>query len=355
MRTACILGCGGFIGSHLAERLLEEGWRVRGVDLADAKIAHLRGHPGLEFHRLDVRDEARLAPLLAGCDAVLHLSSVCNPSLYNTQTLMTISSNFLQALPIVRACRERGLWLIHFSTCEVYGRTLAGYAPEGSPFREDPVNYLLSEDRAPLIMGPVSRTRWCYAAAKQLLERVIEAEGRENGLRHTVVRPFNFIGPRMDYVPGIDGEGLPRVVACFFKALRDEAPLPLVDGGAARRTFVAISDATEAVSRMLARPEAAQGLLFNIGAPSNEATMRALAGLMIEEWSALTGRPFPHGTRDVPSSQFYGDGYEDCDRRVPDITRARERLGWEPRADLRETVRRTLAGFRAQYGDGRER
>ncbi len=187
--------------------------------------------------------------------------------------------------------------------------------------------------------------------AKQLLERVIHAEGRENGLRFTIVRPFNFIGPRMDFIPGVDGEGLPRVLACFSEALLRGQPLKLVDSGLARRTFLYIQDAVDAIFRILERPEQAAGQIFNVGSPENETTMANLAVLMIEAWEKQTGKRWPHGTETVSSEKFYGEGYEDCDRRVPDITQARELLGWEPLTSLTDTVQKTLSAYLLQYGD----
>lgn len=350
-----VLGCAGFIGSHLLDRLLAEGRPVVGVDREEGRIAHLRGAPGLDFRRFDLREEARLAEALEGCGTVVHLAALCNPSLYNTRTLEVVESNFLDALPLVRLCRREGKRLVHFSTCEVYGRTLAGYAPPGSDFREDPANHVLREDTSPMLLGPVDRERWSYAAAKGLLERVIQAEGRENGLRWTIVRPFNFLGPRMDFIPGIDGEGIPRVAACFGEALLRGRPLPLVDGGRARRTFVDIVDAVDATVRILDRPGAAAGMVFNVGNPAGETDMAGLARRMIAAWEEATGEPFTAGVRTVPAEEFYGRGYEDADRRVPDISRARERLGWEPRIPLDETLRGVVAFLLETYGSARAR
>jgi UDP-apiose/xylose synthase len=349
----CVLGAGGFIGSHLLERLLAGGRPVVAVDTETRKVEHLLGRPGLDFRRFDLRDGALLRRAVEDAGTVVNLASLCNPSLYNTRALETVESNFLRALPVVRACREAGRRLVQFSSCEVYGRTLASHAPPGSPFAADPRNLVLSEETSPLLLGPVRAERWSYAAAKQLLERVVVAEGRENGLRWTIVRPFNFLGTRMDFVPGMDGEGLPRVLACFCEALLKGRPLVLVDGGRARRTFVHIDDAVDAVVRILDRPEAADGRIFNVGSPADETTIADLAALVIRVHEETTGRPWPHGVREVPGTEFYGPGYEDSDRRVPDIALARTLLGWEPRRRLAETVRDVVPAFLASYGGGR--
>ncbi|MHC4820471.1 MAG: NAD-dependent epimerase/dehydratase family protein [Planctomycetota bacterium] len=350
-QTLCVLGCAGFIGSHLLDRVLADGkWRVLGVDRTSRKIEGHLDNPDLEYHEFDIEDVDRVFELIDRSDAVVHLAALCNPSLYNTTTLEVIRSNFMDALPIVERCREKDKHLVHFSTCEVYGRTLAGYAPEGSEFREDLANYLLSEATAPMVLGPLHRERWSYAASKQLLERVIHAEGRENGLRWTIVRPFNFIGPRMDFIPGVDGEGLPRVLACYLEALLNGKPLQLVDGGDARRTFIYIEDAVDALVRMLDRPEQSVGKVFNVGHPANETTIAELAGRMIRIWEEVSGEGRKHVTEDVDSLVFYGEGYEDSDRRVPDITLAREHLEWEPRTTLEQTLRLTVSDFIKTYG-----
>lgn len=337
--TVCVLGAGGFIGSHLSEGLLRAGRRVVGVDRESAKVEHLLGNPAFDFRRFDVRDAAQVNRAVADAAAVVNLASLCNPSLYSTRGLEVVESNYLAALPAIRACRERGRPLVQFSTCEVYGRTLASYLPEGSPAREDPSLWVLSEESTPLVLGPVDRTRWSYAAAKQLLERVIVAEGKERGLRWSIVRPFNFLGARMDYLPGVEGEGTPRVLACFLAALLRGEPLPLVDGGQARRCFTAVEDAVDATIRILDRPGPANGLVFNVGNPANETTIADLAVRMIRAWEEATGDRWAHGTRSVPAAEFYGEGYEDSDRRVPDIARARKVLGWEPRLPLDQVLR----------------
>ncbi len=252
----CILGCSGFIGSHLAERLLDDGrHEVAGIDRVSAKIEHLLGRPQFAFHELDASTEPNLRELVGRSDAVVHLAAICNPALYNTRPLAVIDANFTDALPAVRLCRERGSRLVYFSTCEVYGKTLAGLAPEGSAFRDDPANYVMKEDGTHFVTGPVSKQRWTYACAKQLVERVIYAEGRMNGLDYTIIRPFNFIGPRMDFLPGIDGVGIPRVFPLFMQALLDGGPLRLVEGGRNSRTFVHIADAVEACCCAIERPD----------------------------------------------------------------------------------------------------
>src|SRR6185295_13872206 len=113
------------------------------------------------------------------------------------------------------------------------------------------------EESSPYLLGPLASQRWSYACAKQLLERYIYALHKEQGLNFTLIRPFNFLGPRMDFLPGREGEGLPRVLACFTGALLDRKPLPLVDGGESRRAFLAVEEAVAALRLMLKHPQRA--------------------------------------------------------------------------------------------------
>jgi len=141
-RSICILGCGGFIGSHLVERLLATtDHAIIGIDLSAAKIAPLLDNPRLSFVKLDVGDPAALAPYIDRCETVVSLAALCNPALYNTVPLDVIESNFTRPLELVKLCAARKKWLIHFSTCEVYGKTPA--AITGTP----------------MIAGPLSKTR----------------------------------------------------------------------------------------------------------------------------------------------------------------------------------------------------
>ena len=135
----------------------------------------------------------------------------------------------------------------------------------------------MNEERSGFFLGPLHRERWTYACAKQLLERVIWAHGEHGALDFTIIRPFNVIGPRMDFLPGVDGEGVPRVLASFMNALLRGEPLPLVDGGHQRRSFISVHDFMDAIVRVVERPAACRGQVLNIGDPSNDVTIRKLA------------------------------------------------------------------------------
>jgi UDP-apiose/xylose synthase len=239
--------------------------------------------------------------------------------------------------------------LIHFSTCEVYGRTMASYSENGA---SSPIE-AFNEDASPFVLGPINLQRWTYACAKQLHERVIYANGLENGLRFTIVRPFNFIGPRMDFIPGVDGFGLPRVIACFMEALLCKKPLKLVDGGKNRRCFTYIDDAVDAIMAIIHRPEKSDGEIFNVGNPGNECTIARLAERMADIYKKISGKDVGEKIEivDVSSGQFYGKGYDDSDRRVPDISKAKKLLGWSPFIGLDEALTRTIRAYITEYKD----
>lgn len=202
--------------------------------------------------------------------------------------------------------------------------------------------------------GPIEKQRWSYACAKQLIERLIYAEGAENGLEFTIVRPFNWIGPRMDFIPGIDGpsEGVPRVLACFSNNLLRHEPLKLVDGGHSQRTFIYIKDAIEAVSLMIENPARANGHIFNVGNPNNEVTVKQLAEMMTQVYSKVSGEtPLETPTVDVSSKEFYGEGYDDSDKRIPDMTIINRQLGWNPKTSLWDLLESTLTYQHRTYAE----
>jgi UDP-apiose/xylose synthase len=351
--TAGLVGCAGFIGSHLLERILSDTrWNVLGIDLNDARIQGVLPNPRLAFVKSDYNSDDYIGLLTEKCRVVCSLASLCNPSQYNRIPDEVIQSNFTNPTKLVRACADKGRWLIHFSTCEVYGKTLAGCvrALGESTVHED--SYLLKEDETHFLLGPVHAQRWCYASAKQLLERYIHAIGTGGRLPYTIVRPFNFIGPRMDYLPGMDGEGIPRVFACFMSALLGNEPLKLVGKGLSRRCYTYIDDAIDCVMNILERPRRAQGQIFNIGNPGNEVSVAELAVKMGDLFRTLASldNSWEPEIRNVTAEEFYGPGYEDSDRRMPDISKAESLLSWKPVTDLNDTLTKSMEWFIKKYG-----
>jgi UDP-apiose/xylose synthase len=339
------LGAGGFIGSHLTERLLSEGHEVLGVDTHADKLAACVGQPNFRFVQTDIGSrDFDMDAAVRDADLVIDLIAYANPGLYVKMPLEVFRLNFSENMRIAESCVRHGRRLIQFSSCEVYGKSVAGVAAAELKHPDDPRHATFAEDSSPMIMGPTTKHRWIYAAAKALLERVLHAYGLEERLDYTIIRPFNFIGPRIDYLPS-QQEGIPRVFSYFMDALLTGGEMLLVDGGAQRRTYTHIDDAIDGIARIVARPEASRRQIFNLGAVGNEISIRGLAALMREIYAArfrLPGQPLARLV-EISGEQFYGVGYDDSDRRIPDITKARRLLDWEPRIGLHETIESVMA------------
>ncbi len=349
------LGAGGFIGSHLTERLLTEGHHVTALDISTDKVSHLLRNLRLTFIEQDIRDHGwDTDEIVRDADLVIDLIAYANPGLYVRMPLEVFRLNFTENLKIADACVRHKKRLIQFSTCEVYGRSPATLTQVRLKNPDDPALATFAEDRSEMILGPVSKHRWIYSCAKQLLERVLHAYGLETGFDYTIIRPFNFIGPRIDFLAS-EQEGIPRVFSFFMDALLNGTQMKLVDGGAQRRCYTYIDDAVECINRIVVNK---QGVctrqIFNIGSPENEVSIRQLATMMrdiyAEKFSDHT-TALPHIV-DVPAEVFYGEGYEDSDRRIPDITKARTLLGWEPKWTMSEMLEATMGSFVNEYRSG---
>jgi UDP-apiose/xylose synthase len=334
-----VLGAGGFLGSHLVPALLGRGCLIDAVDVTFEKLAPTADRCQRIEARLD--QPGLLEELTDRCQTVLSLTAICTPAQYNVDPLAVIDASYTDLVPLVKLCAARRRWLVHFSTCEVYGRLALD--SEGRPMAH------MKEDETALFLGPVHKERWSYACAKQLLERVIYAQGRHGGLPFTLVRPFNVIGPRMDFVPGIDGEGVPRVLASFMAALLRGQPLPLVDGGHQRRSFLSVGDFVDGVLRILDRPRESTGQIFNLGNPSNDVSVRALAEALQAAYLRCVPGALPPGVREVAAADLYGEGYDDTRERVPDIEKAAGLLGWRPTTTLEAMLPDIVADYVARY------
>jgi UDP-apiose/xylose synthase len=346
------LGAGGFIGCHLTQRLLNEGHTVTALDIDTDKAAGWMDHPRLTFLQQDIRSPGfSLEPLVREADLVIDLIAYANPGLYLRIPLDVFQLNFIENLKIAECCVQHEKRLIQFSTCEVYGRTAASLKNANLTDPEDPIHATFSEDTSECILGPVVKHRWIYACAKQLLERVLHAYGIEKGFNYTIIRPFNFIGPKIDFLLH-EKEGIPRVFSFFMDALLKGTRMQLVDGGTARRCYTYIDDAVECTYRIVENPRGVcDREIFNIGSPYNEISIRQMAETMREIYAAKfrdPAVPLPEIVS-VPAEEFYGKGYDDSDRRIPDITKARTLLGWEPRWGVRDLLETTISYYVTEY------
>jgi UDP-apiose/xylose synthase len=324
-----ILGAGGFIGSNLVEHLIAEGVHdVTGVDVATDKLEGITG-ANFTFVPMDIVEEEKDAEaLIADTDVVVDLVAHANPSMYVSAPLDVIRLNFMVNVATVEHCVKHRKRLFQYSTSEVYGK------PSGSDYRED---------ESDLVVGPVSKQRWVYSASKQLLERVIHGHGIRGDLEYTVVRPFNFVGPRFDYLVPAGTLGGPRALSHFVSALLTGGPIYLVDGGVQRRSFTYIEDANTAFSTLLEDPRAINQI-YNIGNPANDTSIRDLVALMLDLYEELTGVRPTNEVLEITGEEFYGVGYEDSHRVIPDISKLRA-LGWEPRFDLKTTFLTTMESY----------
>ncbi len=339
------LGAGGFIGSHLTHRLLKEGHAVIAVDVDSEKVTDCLEHPNLTFLKQDIRKpDWNLDALVRESDLVIDLIAYANPGLYIQIPLEVFQLNFTENLKIAEACVRHEKRLIQFSTCEVYGRSAASLKNARLADPEDPIHATFSEDESECILGPVSKHRWIYSCAKQLLERVLHAYGIERGFNYSIIRPFNFIGPKIDFLLH-EKEGMPRVFSFFMDALLNGTQMKLVNGGSQRRCYTYIDDAIDCTYRIVENPGGAcDRQILNIGSPGNEVSIRQLAELMLEIYAAEFRNPavpLPEIVS-VSGEEFYGAGYDDSDRRIPDITKVRTLLGWEPKWTIRDILETTM-------------
>ena len=353
----CLLGCAGFIGSHLSEWLLNNSdAELTGTDITDEKVQHLLGHPRFTYLHSDIRrDHEATDRLIAESDVVIDLVAVASPTMYVRNPLEVFELDFLENIKVVEKCSALGKRLIQFSTCEIYGRTWLSLVPEDliSSADRERADVTMRESETNMIVGPIEKSRWIYSVSKQLLERVIHAHGQDRGLDYAAIRPFNFVGPRIDFLPSErNNDDSPRVIAHFMNALLYGTDMKLVDGGKALRCYTYIDDAVECIGRItLDRSGKTSRQAFNVGNPANECSVEELAHLMFDIyrerfWDGVTALP---RIISVSGEEFYGRGYEDCDRRVPDISKARELVGWEPKWGLRDLLLATMESFVNDY------
>lgn len=333
--TVALVGCGGFIGCHLLRALLERTqWRIFGVDLDSYRIQEFLSNSRFEFLSADLAEPA-VVERIARYPVVVNLAAICTPGRYMAEAAEVIRSNYNHPAALADACAQSGSWLIHFSTSEIYGKTAADSSA-------------LVEDESEIVLGPVTASRWSYATAKLLTERYLAGLA---GLNWTVVRPFNFVGPYMDFMPGVDGEGIPRVLANFSTALVRGESLKLVNGGIARRCFTSVHDAVDFVFCLFANANVAIGEAFNVGNAENELSIADLAQMMRLVYASIKGKSESDvpGIEVVSGEAYYGKGYDDSMRRLPSVEKALRLLGFKAKVPLKAALEESLRWFIGHY------
>jgi UDP-4-amino-4-deoxy-L-arabinose formyltransferase/UDP-glucuronic acid dehydrogenase (UDP-4-keto-hexauronic acid decarboxylating) len=335
-----ILGVNGFIGSHLVGRILKDtAWDVFGMDLGTHKITEHLGHERFHFVEGDITiSKEWIEYHVKKCDVVLPLVAIATPKLYVQDPLRVFELDFEENLRVLRQCVKYKKRIVFPSTSEVYGM-----CPDAE----------FDEHTSPLVTGPVPMDRWIYSTSKQLLDRVIWAYGWQQGLRFTLFRPFNFMGPKLDSLNAAK-EGSSRLVTQFVWNLIQGEPLKLVDGGAQRRCFIDVDDAMDGLMMILKNEGGkADGGIFNIGNPANDHSVREVAEMLRELWKdhpkrAGLGVPLSELV-ETSSGEFYGKGYQDVLTRTPSITRLREAFGFEPKIGMKASLAKSLDFFLQEY------
>lgn len=327
-----ILGVNGFIGSSLTERILRDtDWDVFGMDIGQDKIGEVLENPRFHYVEGDIRiNREWIEYHVSKCDVVLPLVAIATPATYVQDPLRVFELDFEANLDIVRKCVRYRKRVVFPSTSEVYGMS---------------ADTEFDEDQSNLVLGPIEKQRWIYACSKQLLDRVIYAYGQQQGLRFTLFRPFNWIGPKLDNILE-PKEGSSRVLTQFIGNILRGQNISLVDGGAQQRSFTYIDDGVDALMRIIEnRDGRADGRIFNIGNPRNNVSVRELAQLLLElvaSYDAYASMAAKVKLVDVSSDQYYGKGYQDVQMRVPSVRNAAQYLGWKPTTDLHTALHKTL-------------
>ena len=339
-----ILGVNGFIGSALSERLLEDGkYEVHGMDLQSNYCRHLLGKPNFFFSEGDISIHREWIEYhIRKCDMVLPLVAIATPIEYVRNPLRVFELDFEENLRVVRYCVKDGKRVIFPSTSEVYGMC-------------DEKEF--DEDQSKLVLGPIRIQRWIYSCSKQLLDRVIWAYGSHGGLKFTLFRPFNWIGPRLDSLTSAR-VGSSRAITQLILNLVEGSPILLIDGGRQKRCFTDIRDGIEGLFRAIENEGGkCDSQIINLGNPKNEASIRELAEMLVGMFDKHPLRhrfpPFA-GFREIESTAYYGTGYQDVQHRRPSIRNARRLLHWEPKVDLEASVSATLDFFLREAVDAKE-
>ena len=300
-----ITGGAGFIGSHLCDALIAQGHQVSILDNMStgsaANIAHIKDQ--IEIHQGDIRDVALVEKLMAPADLILHMAAALGVNTILENPIESVSINFTGSEVVLNAATKLNKRLIIASTSEIYGKNTK------QPLNEE-------SDR---VVGAPQKIRWTYSDAKALEEAVAHALFQTKQLKVTTVRLFNTVGPRQT---GRYGMVLPRFVQ---SALKNE-PISIYGDGTQSRVFCHVQDAIKAILT-LAATDSAIGQVYNIGG-TGETTIKQLAEKIIERTKSTSSITY------TPYDQAYPAGFEDMQRRVPDTTKIKNAIGWEPKNTL---------------------
>jgi len=316
-----ITGGAGFIGSHLAERLLDRGDRVVLLDNLSTgsveNIRHLKSSGRLQYHLDNIENRQLLAELVDDADIIVHLAAAVGVKLIVESPVRTIETNVNGTqLVLEAACKKKKL-VLTASTSEVYGKNV------NVPFRED----------ADLVLGPTTKGRWSYAASKALDEFLALSYWKEKKLPVIVVRLFNTVGPRQTGRYGM-------VVPNFVKSALDNSTIDIYGTGKQSRCFCDVRDTVEGLIRLM-DSERAVGEVVNVG-NTEEITIEGLAHRVKERTQSSSDIDY------IPYDRAYEPGFEDMMRRVPSVDKLEALTGFRPSTSLNEIIDRVAAFFRQE-------
>ncbi|MGC8627796.1 MAG: NAD-dependent epimerase/dehydratase family protein [Acidimicrobiales bacterium] len=316
MTRYLVTGGAGFIGSHLVEALLARGHEVVALDnLSTGRKANLeavKSHPRFRFVHGSVLDDLAVDQAVRGCDVVVHLAAAVGVKLIVEQPLYSLTTNIKGAITVLEAAHRYRCQVMVASSSEIYGKNGAGPLSEQS-------------DR---VLGSPAVSRWAYSTSKAVDEILAYAYHRERSLPTIVVRLFNTVGPRQSPAYGMV---IPRFVR---QALAGE-PLTVYGDGTQTRCFCHVGDVVDALVRLLDEPKAV-GDVFNVGS-SEEISIEELARRVIAQTGSRS--TIVH----LPYEVAYEVGFEDMDRRVPDVSKVEALIGWRPRHNLSEILEDVIA------------
>ncbi len=316
---ALITGGAGFIGSHLADKLLSQGDEVYVIDdLSTGRlenVAHLRQHSRFHLAVESILNETVMDRLVSECDVIYHLAAAVGVELIVKSPVETIQRNILGTDVVLRLAARYLRRVLITSTSEIYGKS------EAVPFKEE-------DDR---VLGPTTKGRWSYSDSKAIDEFLALAFHKEKNLQTIIVRLFNTVGPRQT---GRYGMVIPRFVEQALKGL----PLTVYGDGRQIRCFTYVEDVVQAIAKLM-KTDAAVGEVFNIGNDQ---------GISIEELA----EKIIHLTQSssvierIPYDQAYEQGFEDMKIRVPDLSKAKQSINYRPRFQLNDILKRVIEHFR---------
>ena len=313
-----LTGGAGFIGSHLCDALIAQGDTPVILDNLStgqlSNIAHLNNK--VEIHQGDIRDSALVSTLTEQSDLVMHMAAALGVNTILEKTVESVSTNFTGSEVVLQAALKHKKRIIIASTSEIYGKN-----PQ-QPLTE-------TSDR---IVGAPQKIRWTYADAKALEEAIAHSLFLTEGLQVSTIRFFNTVGPRQT---GRYGMVLPR----FVQSALNNEPISIYGDGTQSRVFCHVLDAVDAVLR-ITKDDKTIGEVFNIGG-EGETTIQQLAEKIIANTKSQSTLTF------TPYNQAYPAGFEDMQRRVPDITKAKNALNWKPERNLDQIISDVAASFSA--------